>query len=116
MDWVLVMRRLDEDDLLERMREAGRLTAELMRRLAETIAAFHDAAAPRRHFGGASAIAAIVDGNIKVIETMTARVFDPPRIDQLTRRSRAALDRVDPALPRRRDEGRAHRSHAPLHP
>lgn len=114
VDWVLVMRRFDENDLLERMREAGRLTPDLMRRLAETIAAFHDAAEPR-HFGGAAAMAAIVDGNMKVIETMAGRVFDSARIDTLARQSRAALERVGAFLDRRRDERRVRRCHGDLH-
>ncbi|MBV8537848.1 MAG: hypothetical protein JO128_19790, partial [Alphaproteobacteria bacterium] len=40
VDWVLVMQRFAESDLLEQRRRAGKLTPELMRSLADTIAGF----------------------------------------------------------------------------
>jgi len=113
-DWVLVMRRFAEADLLEQMRLAGRLTPELMRELAEIVAAFHTAAETRPHFGGAAAMSAIVEGNIKVIETMR-RAFDTTRVDALARLSWAAIDRVGPLLDKRRGEGRVRRCHGDLH-
>jgi uncharacterized protein len=114
LDWVLVMRRFGEDDLLERMRAAGRFTPELMRSLAEVIADFHDKAEPRPDFGGVEDMGAIVDGNLEQIRRM-GHVFDPARAEALARLSRAALERVGPLLDRRRAEGRVRRCHGDLH-
>ena len=44
VEWVLKMRRFDQAALYDRMAEEGRLALNLMPRLAETIAAFHDSA------------------------------------------------------------------------
>ncbi|WP_422000036.1 AAA family ATPase [Reyranella sp.] len=42
IDWLVVMRRFDEDGLLDRMAERGALTTELMASLGARIAGFHD--------------------------------------------------------------------------
>src|SRR5262249_40637602 len=44
LDWVIVMRRFHQDNLLEEMRKKGQLTAPLFRSLAGTIAEFHQRA------------------------------------------------------------------------
>jgi aminoglycoside phosphotransferase family enzyme/predicted kinase len=51
-DWLVVMRRFDEDGLLDRMAARGTLTPELMALLGARIAAFHDGAPPISGFSG----------------------------------------------------------------
>src|SRR5678816_1417020 len=47
-DWLVVMRRFDEDGLLDRMAERGALTSSLMAALGARIARYHDGLAPIR--------------------------------------------------------------------
>jgi aminoglycoside phosphotransferase family enzyme/predicted kinase/GNAT superfamily N-acetyltransferase len=115
LDWVVVMRRFNEDDLLEKMRASGRLTPALMRDLAETIADFHGAAERRPDYGGARAMAEIVDGNIKALQSISGSAVDPRHVEHLTHLSRAALERFGPTLDRRRDDGFVRRCHGDLH-
>jgi aminoglycoside phosphotransferase family enzyme/predicted kinase len=115
IDWVLVMRRFEESDLLEQQRSAGKLTPELMRSLAETIAGFHATAEPRPDFGGAEGMATIVDENMTVLESMAGRVFDRAKVDALARLSWAELERLTPLLDRRRETGLVRRCHGDLH-
>lgn len=115
VDWVLVMRRFAESQLLEQQRIAGRLTPGLMRALAETIAGFHATAEPRPDFGGAAGMTGIVDENMTVLEGMAGRVFDRAKVDALARLSWAELERLTPLLDRRRDAGLVRRCHGDLH-
>jgi uncharacterized protein len=115
LDWVLVMRRFEQDALLEQMRINGRLTPELMRELAEIIADFHTKAERRPAYGGADATAKIVEGNIKEIEVRAGKVFDRARVDALARLSWAAIDRLRPLLDRRRADGFVRRCHGDMH-
>lgn len=115
LDWVLVMRRFDEKDVLEQQRRAGRLSADTMRVLAETIAEFHATADPRPTFGGASGMSAIIEENMKMMQAMAGRAFDLARVDALARLSWAELERIGPLLDRRRDAGCVRRCHGDLH-
>ena len=47
-DWLVVMRRFDEDGLLDRMADRGALTPAIMAALGARIARFHDGLAPIR--------------------------------------------------------------------
>jgi uncharacterized protein len=115
VDWVLVMRRFQESDLLEQQRRAGKLTPEMMRSLAETIAAFHASAEKRPDFGGAGGIAGILDENMSMLEGMAGRVFDRTRVDALARLSWMELERLTELFDRRRDAGLVRRCHGDLH-
>jgi aminoglycoside phosphotransferase family enzyme len=70
VDWVVVMRRFDQDLLFDRMAERGALTADHITELADEIAAFHGAAGQRPEFGGAEAMRWIVEDDIKEIASM----------------------------------------------
>ena len=70
IDWVVVMRRFDEDLLFDRMAERGALTADHITELADEIAEFHGAAEQRPDSGGADAIRWIVDDDIAELAAM----------------------------------------------
>jgi uncharacterized protein len=114
-DWVVVMRRFNEDNLLEQMRRHGRLTPDLIRLLGEAIASFHAEAEIRHNFGGGAGMQAIIEENATVLGSMIDQPFDAGKIARLSRLSRAALERLSPVLDRRRDEGRVRRCHGDLH-
>ena len=115
MDWVVVMRRFDQDNLLERMRQRGRLKPSLIRLLAETIAGFHQRAEVCHDSGGAEGVAAVIADNGAIIRSLMDRPFDAPQIDRFSRLSEAMLDRGRKILQKRRMEGRVRRCHGDLH-
>jgi aminoglycoside phosphotransferase family enzyme/predicted kinase len=114
LDWLVVMRRLGEGDLFDRLAEAGRLTAELALALTRHIVAFHEAAERRYADGGTRDFAALIVGN-----DFNLRVADAglptAAIDLLRERSSAALTDLDSLLDRRRDAGYVRRCHGDLH-
>ncbi len=112
-DWVLVMRRFDQHCLLEQMRKDGRLTPAMARSLGQVIAEFHKSAEPMRAFGGAEAIASVLDENVSLL--FEASVLDPAKVGRLDSDSRTALLRVADLLDRRRREGLVRRCHGDLH-
>ncbi len=115
LDWVVVMRRFATESLLERRRQAGKLDAPLLRRLAETIAAFHGSIEAVPGFGAANGLADVVTKNLTVIKGMTGRVFEAERVERLARQVWHLLDRLGPMLDARRDAGLVRRCHGDLH-
>src|SRR5579885_1446540 len=114
VDWVLEMRRFDAKGLFDRLAEDGALTPELLRALADTIAAFHAGAERVAAAGGRAGIAAVIDGNAASFRAVPA-ILDPAACARLEAAERAALDAVAALLDRRRDEGRVRRCHGDLH-
>lgn len=114
VEWVVEMRRFDQDSLFDRLAETHRLTPRLMRDLADEIAAFHrDAEAAPQH-GGAAALAstiAINDENLR----LAAPPLDPAAIERLRSLSLARLAQVTPLLEARRESGKVRRCHGDLH-
>src|SRR5437764_3417856 len=66
LDWVVVMRRFEQKQLLDNVAMTGGLTAPLMLALTAHIAEFHQRAEPRPKHGGGAAMAALVETNIRV--------------------------------------------------
>src|SRR5262245_25053569 len=83
-DWVLVMRRFPQSDLLEQVRRQGRLDRRIAHSLAEVIAAFHARAERTPQFGGVSGIARVLEENEQILKSMTERPFGSERIAQLS--------------------------------
>ncbi len=114
VDWVVVLRRFAEEDLLEERRKAGTLDLSLMRDLGEMIAHFHEKAPARATFGGSKAIASVIDENIEALSGVP-ELFAPSQVQALAARARAALKGLAPSLDRRRDDGLVRRCHGDLH-
>src|SRR4051794_36338996 len=114
VDWVVVMARVDQDTLFDRMAERGALTPDLMRRLADAIAEFHASAERFTDRGGSSAMRWVVDGNIAEMAERPD-LFEPDQLAVLADRSRTALDRHSALLDRRRDQGLVRFCHGDLH-
>lgn len=115
LDWVVVMRRFDDSQLFDRLAGEGGLTRSLLLDLAEEVAAFHEAAAPRPDPAGAEALASVVRGNATSFGRYTGDLFDAPRIDALIARSLAAIDRHAGLLDARARAGRVREAHGDLH-
>lgn len=115
IDWVVVMRRFDQDNLMEQMRRRGALTPELMRALGETIATFHAKAERQSAYGGAEAMARTIDGNLSILNEKNSAPFDAQKIEQLATLSRERLKSVSGLLDRRRENGFVRRCHGDMH-
>lgn len=114
-DHVVVMRRFDQETLFGRLCDAGRLTPELMRGLAETVARFHESAEPAPDFGGADGMAGVIGENAAEFETMIDAPFARSDVECYARASKDMLKRLGPLLDARRDQGRVRRCHGDLH-
>ena len=107
-DWLVVMRRFDEDGLLDRMAERGALTPALMAALGSRIARYHDGLAPIRDgFGRPDDYRHSVAADIRQMREQGGRL-DPAASEALAAAMPRALEpfidlatRRDPPLPRR---------------
>jgi aminoglycoside phosphotransferase family enzyme len=66
LDWVVVMQRFPQAALLKNLCRSGRLTAPLMRRVAEAVARFHASAEVTGEFGGEGGIRMVIEGNVAI--------------------------------------------------
>jgi aminoglycoside phosphotransferase family enzyme/predicted kinase len=114
VDWVVVMRRFDQDLLFDRMAERGELTARHITELANEIAEFHGIAAQRTRFGGADAIRWIVDDNIEELAAMP-ETFGEVAVNALKHLSDDALAKCAATLDERRAAGFVRHCHGDLH-
>ncbi|MDE1145453.1 MAG: AAA family ATPase [Azospirillaceae bacterium] len=113
VDWLLVMRRFDQDALFDRMATQGRLTPSLMLDLADRVARLHRAQPGRADGGGVEGLRqaiAITRANLKPGTTFTAA-----DIRAWNHRVDAALAAQGPLLDARREAGRVRDCHGDLH-
>ncbi len=115
VDWLVVMRRFDQDCLFDRLACRGGLTPEILRALGDSIAEFHARAEPRKGFGGASAIRKIIAGNARAFADCPGEIFQTAAIDRLQRSCNDRLNAVAGLLDRRRDDGKVRVCHGDLH-
>ncbi|MFD1103587.1 MULTISPECIES: AAA family ATPase [Sphingobium] len=114
IDWLLEMRRFPDDALLERLVEEGRLTQDLVFRLADQIRAFHHVAKPSSDTQGHARIAAVITGN----EASIARyphVLPPRDAHKLVARQKEIATRLADLLNERATKGRVRHCHGDLH-
>jgi aminoglycoside phosphotransferase family enzyme/predicted kinase len=115
VDWLVVMRRFDQDALLDRMAERGALDRGLVLALADRIVDFHRKAEPTPGFGGHDGMRAVLRGDIENLRRGVPEAFNRAAVDALAAAATAALDRLGGLLDRRRDAGRVRRCHGDLH-
>lgn len=116
IEWVVVMRRFHQSDLLEARRKAGALTLLDLSALADAVANFHRGARISRDFGGASGIRAVTDENTAILRAVgSSGVCSPAVIEDYTQLSEAWLRRLRHILGWRRRGGYVRRCHGDLH-
>jgi predicted kinase len=109
------MRRFRQEDLFNRLAEAGRLTVAQMDELGEEIRAFHDEAERVEGGGGGAArMQAVIEENAEEFAERPD-LFDPAEETAYDRQVRAALKDVAALLDRRREAGFVRRCHGDLH-
>ncbi|HEX2339507.1 MAG TPA: AAA family ATPase [Vicinamibacterales bacterium] len=115
IEWLVEMRRFEQEALLDGLAERGGLSLDLSRRLAFAVAALHEHAQPRRDHGGSTGMRWVVDGNHREMTADPAGGLDRLRCDAVHRRSVAALDRRGLLLDARRVHGLVRQCHGDLH-
>lgn len=115
VDWVLEMRRFDQEALFDRLAARGALDLAWMRPLAAAIARFHRDAEVRRDHGGRAGMAWVIDGNARDLEAAGSEAVDQDLCASVTRESRAALERGAALLEARREAGLVRHCHGDLH-
>ncbi|MEO3430939.1 AAA family ATPase [Pelagibius sp. CAU 1746] len=115
VEWVLVMRRFEQDCLLSSLARAGELTPEIMTALADAIAAFHEKAEVRRgRAAGAGAMTWVVRENgEEFLERQD--IFNRGDAERLTRAALSEIDRLAALLDARAEVGRVRLCHGDLH-
>lgn len=115
LDFVVVMRRFDQRDLLDNVARRGGLSRPLLYALTAHIAAFHDKAEQCPDRGGAAAMAEVARSNLAVLRGCRAAGFAVPQIDRIEAGIQGELARVGVLLDARRDAGKVRRVHGDLH-
>lgn len=114
IEWLVEMRRFDQDLLFDRLAARGALDLGLMDPLGEAIAALYASAEPRTDRGGREAMAWVVDGNAAAFEAQLSGA-DRMVAHRVSRTARAALARHGARLDARRRDGLVRWCHGDLH-
>ncbi|HEV3175309.1 MAG TPA: AAA family ATPase [Stellaceae bacterium] len=114
VEWLLEMRRFDQSALFDRLAESNRLTPNLMRELADEIAAFHGSAEVALDRGGSAAIHALIQ-DIEANLSLAGKLLDAGTVRALGDAQASAFKRLVPLLDRRRAGGKVRRCHGDLH-
>jgi aminoglycoside phosphotransferase family enzyme/predicted kinase len=114
VEWLVDMRRFDQDALCDRLASRGDLPLQSMPTLAAAIVALHEPAERRFDFGGSAGMQWVVDGNMASFDEF-GDVFPADARADLRHRTAAELTRASPLLDQRRDRGFVRQCHGDLH-
>ena len=115
VEWLLVMRRFDETQTLDRVSERECLSPALLDDLSDAVLVYHrDAAVLLPPFGGAEAIERLIAENGADL-AVWPELFPPEMTVALQSETQRWLERLRSPLDRRRTEGRVRRCHGDLH-
>lgn len=115
VDWLVVMRRFAETDLLEQKLGAREVSPALLRELAAVIAGFHASAERVADFGGAAAIARTIAESKMLIGSFEPGTFSHGMAERFSSLAEQALAHSRDLLERRRQSGFVRRCHGDLH-
>jgi len=115
VDWVVEMARFEQDQLFDRLGEAGKLNRHVMEHLADNIAAFHAHAEARQDGGGRAGIAMIIEGNAKAFVENGQGLVDREKVAALTEMQHAELAEIAVLLENRRMNGCVRHCHGDMH-
>lgn len=114
VDWLLEMRRFDDDALLDERARCGTLDMATMVRLAEQLQRFHAGAEVMEERSGSARIANVIDGNAASLGHFP-ELFAPIAVAALLRDQRERLRVWGDTLDRRAARGRVRHCHGDLH-
>ena len=115
IDWLVEMKRFDQETLFDRLADRHCLDIGLMEGLASTIASLHAGARIRSDRGGRAGMTWVADGNAVGLLEHGADVVDPASCSLLATETRAAVCRHASRLDTRRRGGLVRECHGDLH-
>jgi uncharacterized protein len=115
VDWVVVMRRFDQDLLFDSLAQTGRLEPKMMDELADHIARFHAAAERRFGRGGGAEMVDLAELQHRCLVERQHAGFDSREVDAILAKWHERLAAVAGLLDRRRSAGKVRHCHGDLH-
>jgi uncharacterized protein len=115
VEWLVEMRRFDQDMLFDRLAERGRLALAIMAPLADAIARLHASMAARRDRGGRAGMTWVNDGNALGFTGFGAGILDPTTCARLVDDTRAVIEHDASQLDARGRTGLVRECHGDLH-
>jgi len=115
LDWVVVMRRFEQDLLFDALAKTGGLDRHIMDRLADHIAQFH--ASAERHFdhGGAAELADLAEVQYRCLAAPSRAGFSLDRVESIRKNWQERVAVLAELLDRRRAAGKVRHCHGDLH-
>lgn len=115
VDWLVRMRRFDQDALLDRLAERGALPLSYMASLGEAIGRLHRQAEPRSDHGGVEGMRRVVTGNARSFEDAPEGLLDRVESRRIVGHQMRLLEHHAPRLEARRQQGYVRYCHGDLH-
>ena len=115
IEWLVCMRRFDQDMLFDRLAERGGLNMALMEPLAREIHDLHEGAKVYNDRGGRAAAAAIIDNNLECLNRFGREALSAGDLKSLAELSRRHLDRIGGLMDARAAAGFVRQCHGDLH-
>ncbi len=115
IDWVVVMRRFDQNLLFDALAKTGRLDRHVMDQLADRIAEFH--ASAERHFddGGPAEMGDLADVQYHCLAAQSRAGFARDRVERIRKKWQERVAILAELLDRRRAAGKVRQCHGDLH-
>lgn len=114
VDWLLEMTRFPDDGLLADLAEQGALDSDLLTRLADRIASFHDDIAPTVVTDAARRFRSVIEGNVASMAAV-AEILDPDQAHIVGERQLRLVQTLAQLLDARGRGGRVRHGHGDLH-
>jgi aminoglycoside phosphotransferase family enzyme/predicted kinase len=115
VEWLVEMRRFQQDDLFERLAARHLLPLSTMAPLADAIVSLHGSAAPRPDHGGLAGMGWVVKGNNAGLHEFGGSIIGESLLKQLADDSDQELTRQADCLEARRQSGFVRQCHGDLH-
>jgi aminoglycoside phosphotransferase family enzyme/predicted kinase len=115
VEWLVEMRRFDQQSVFDELAKSGRLTPALVTRAADAVARLHAAAAPAERDDGTGPIGKLIEQNERALLERVPSHFGAADVAAWVEAARQALELARPALDRRAREGKIRRCHGDLH-
>ncbi len=115
VEYAVKMRRLPGERMMDVLLGEGRVSVEMVRRLAATLADFHARAAVVSGFGDITTIRTNTEENFQQVRDYVGRTLPPARYDRIASYTRRFIQHEAARLQQRVAEGRVRDCHGDLH-
>ncbi|MEX2453958.1 MAG: AAA family ATPase [Rhodospirillaceae bacterium] len=115
VEWLVEMVRFDTGNTFDRLASGGGLDEDLVRRLADEIAAFHARAEAVDTGDGIGIVSPLIAANDGELRDHAGQPFEVSEIEALAHSQETQAVSLAPLLDRRATEGRVRRCHGDLH-